>query len=320
MAPACPPDRGGGTTLEEDDQRGAEDAEETLVDSAISAASVAEEGLPMRRALTIAGSDSGGGAGIQADLKTFAALGVYGMSAITSVTAQNTLGVQGVFDLPPEFVGLQIDAVVTDIGVDAVKTGMLSHAGIIEVVADRVKAYALPHLVVDPVMVAKSGDPLLRPEARDALITQLLPLAEVLTPNLHEASVLAGLPIEGLEDMRRAAETIHALGPRYIVIKGGHLESAPADLLFDGQRFVVLRGERIATPHTHGTGCTFASAIAAGLAKGLPVEEAVREAKAYVTEAIRYALPLGRGHGPTNHFALLYKAAGCEGPKGLGDP
>jgi hydroxymethylpyrimidine/phosphomethylpyrimidine kinase len=187
---------------------------------------------------------------------------------------------------------------------------MLSHAGIIEVVAAKVREHALPHLVVDPVMVAKSGDPLLQPEAREALVELLLPLAEVLTPNLHEARALTGLPIEGLEDMRRAAETIHALGPRNVVVKGGHLEAHPADLLFDGQRFVVLRGERIATPHTHGTGCTFASAIAAGLAKGRSVEEAVREAKAYITEAIRHALPLGHGHGPTNHFAVLYKAAG----------
>jgi len=262
------------------------------------------------RALTIAGSDSGGGAGIQADLKTFAALGVYGMSALTAITAQNTVGVQGVFNLPPDFVGLQIDCVVTDIGVDAVKTGMLSNAGIIQVVAEKVREHQLPHLVVDPVMVAKSGDPLLQPEACQALIELLLPLAEVLTPNLHEARALTGRSIEGLEDMHHAAQAIHALGPRHVVVKGGHLETDPADLLFDGQRFTMLRGERIATPHTHGTGCTFASAIAAGLAKGLTVEEAVREAKAYITEAIRHALPLGHGHGPTNHFAVLYRAAG----------
>jgi hydroxymethylpyrimidine/phosphomethylpyrimidine kinase len=274
----------------------------------------------MPRALTIAGSDSGGGAGLQADLKTFAALGVYGMSAITSITAQNTLGVQGVIDLPPEFVGLQIDSVVTDIGVDAVKTGMLSNADIIEVVAAKVKEHALPHLVVDPVMVAKSGDPLLQPEAREALIELLLPLAEVLTPNLHEARVLTGLPIKGMEDMRRAAEAIRALGPGHVVVKGGHLEAESAeagtarDLFFDGHQFVVLRGERFTTPHTHGTGCTFASAIAAGLSRGLSVEKAAREAKAYVTEAIRHALPLGHGHGPTNHFAVLYKAAGRDHP------
>jgi len=272
--------------------------------------------MMLKRALTIAGSDSGGGAGIQADLKTFAALGVYGISAITSVTAQNTVGVQGVFDLPPGFIALQIDSVVTDIGVDAVKTGMLSNAAIIEVVAAKVREHALPHLVVDPVMVAKSGDLLLRPEAREALIELLLPLAEVLTPNLHEAHMLTGLSIEGLEDMHRAAEAIQALGPRYVVIKGGHLEADPAgtepvyDLLFDGQRFTVLTGERINTPHTHGTGCTFASAIAAGLARELSVQQAAQEARTYITEAIRHALALGHGHGPTNHFAVLYQAAG----------
>jgi hydroxymethylpyrimidine/phosphomethylpyrimidine kinase len=255
---------------------------------------------------------------LQADLKTFGALGVYGMSAITSVTAQNTVGVQGVFDLPPDFVGLQIDSVVTDIGVDAVKTGMLSNAAIIEVVAAKVREHTLPHVVVDPVMVAKSGDPLLQPEARDALIELLLPLAEVLTPNLPEARALTGLPIDGLEDMRRAAEAIFALGPRAVVVKGGHMEADPAgagmvrDLFYDGRSFVVLTGEHIPTPHTHGTGCTFASAVAAGLAKGLSVEESVREAKAYITEAIRHALPLGHGHGPTNHFAALYTAAGRD--------
>jgi hydroxymethylpyrimidine/phosphomethylpyrimidine kinase len=272
----------------------------------------------MPRALTIAGSDSGGGAGLQADLKTFAALGVYGMSAITSITAQNTVGVQGVFDLPPEFIALQIHSVVTDIGVDAVKTGMLSNAGIIRVVADSVREHSLPNLVVDPVMIAKSGDALLRPEARDALIEHLLPLAKVLTPNLYEAQVLSGLTIETFEDMKRAAEAIHVLGPQYVVVKGGHLTADPGetgrakDLLFDGRQFVILEEERLSTPHTHGTGCTFASAIAAGLARGLSVEEAAQEAKAYITEAIRHALPLGHGHGPTNHFAMLYKAAGRD--------
>jgi hydroxymethylpyrimidine/phosphomethylpyrimidine kinase len=279
-----------------------------------------EKQLMIPRALTIAGSDSGGGAGLQADLKTFAALGVYGMSAITSITAQNTLGVQGVFDLPPEFVGLQIDSVVKDIGVDAVKTGMLSNADIISVVAAKVREHSLPHLVVDPVMIAKSGDALLRPEAREALIQLLLPLAEVLTPNLHEAHVLTGLSIKTLDHMRHAAKAIHSMGPRNVVVKGGHLEDDAAepttarDLLFDGQRFIVLEGERVVTPHTHGTGCTFASAIAGGLARGLSVESAAQAAKAFITEAIRHALPLGHGHGPTNHFAVLYQEAGREHP------
>lgn len=264
----------------------------------------------MRRALTIAGSDSGGGAGIQADLKAFAALGVYGMSALTAITAQNTIGVQGVYELPAEFVGLQIDSVVTDIGVDAVKTGMLANAEIIAVVAAKVQEHHLPNLVVDPVMVAKSGDPLLREDARAALIQLLLPLAVVVTPNLHEARVLTEMRIETVEDMQQAARAIHAMGPQNVVVKGGHLEGESVDVLYNGRDFLLLPAPRLETPHTHGTGCTFASAIAAGLAKGLGVEEAVRQAKAFITEAIRHSLPLGRGHGPTHPMAMLYERAG----------
>lgn len=267
--------------------------------------------MKLPRCLTIAGSDSGGGAGIQADLKTFAALGVYGMSALTAITAQNTLGVQGVYELPADFVGLQIDSVVTDIGVDAVKTGMLANADIIAVVAARVREHGLPNLVVDPVMVAKSGDPLLRPDARDALISLLLPLAVVVTPNLHEARVLTGMKIETVEEMERAAVAIHRMGPRYVVVKGGHLETGESvDVLYDGERFTHFPSPRVETKNTHGTGCTFASAIAAGLAKGLNVEEAVRQAKEYITLALRYSLDLGHGHGPTHHFAALYAKAG----------
>ncbi len=266
----------------------------------------------MKKALTIAGSDSGGGAGIQADLKTFAALGVYGMSALTSITAQNTVGVQGVYDLPADFVGLQIDSVVTDIGVDAVKTGMLSNAEIVAVVAAKVKEYGLPNLVVDPVMVAKSGDPLLREDAREALMSLLVPLAKVITPNLHEARVLSGLDIEGPEDMRRAAEVIHGLGATYVVVKGGHLPGESLDLLFDGREFTSFPSPRIETENTHGTGCTFASAIAAGLARGRSVPQAVRAAKEYISTALRYSLDIGRGHGPTNHFAALYQKAGMS--------
>ncbi len=269
------------------------------------------EEVNMKRALTIAGSDSGGGAGIQADLKTFAALGVYGMSALTAITAQNTVGVQGVYELPADFVGLQIDSVVTDIGVDAVKTGMLANADIIAVVAAKVKEHNLPNLVVDPVMVAKSGDPLLRPEARDALIGLLLPLAVVVTPNLHEARVLTGMEIETVEDMERAATTIHRMGPRYVVVKGGHLTADDSvDVLYDGEKFTYFPSPRVETKNTHGTGCTFASAIAAGLAKGLDVVEAVREAKEYITIALQHALDLGHGHGPTHHFAALYAKMG----------
>ena len=253
------------------------------------------------RALTIAGSDSGGGAGIQADLKTFAALGVYGLSALTAITVQNTLGVRAAQDLPPELVEAQIDAVLEDIGADAAKTGMLSRSGIIEAVARCVSRWNL-RLVVDPVMVAKGGDPLLQPEAITTLSTMLLPLAEVITPNLFEAEVLTGQQIETLDDMRAAAQAIHALGPRHVVVKGGHRAADPVDVYFDGERFVELRAERISTPHTHGTGCTFSAAIAAFMARGLPVDAAVTGAKDYITEAIRHAPGLGKGHGPIGHF------------------
>ena len=263
----------------------------------------------MRKALTIAGSDSGGGAGLQADLKTFAALGVYGMSAVTAITAQNTVGVQGVIELPADFVGLQIASVVEDIGVDAVKTGMLANAEIIAVVAAKVKEHDLPNLVVDPVMVAKSGDSLLRADARDALINLLLPLAIVVTPNLHEARVLTGLTIDNTEGMKRAAAAIHGLGARYVVVKGGHLPGESVDVLFDGHEFALFRSPRIETGNTHGTGCTFASAIAAGLAKGQSVVEAVGAAKEFITMALRHSLDLGHGHGPTHHFAALYAKA-----------
>ena len=260
----------------------------------------------MKKVLTIAGSDSGGGAGIQADLKAFAARGVYGMSALTAITAQNTVAVQGVFELPADFVARQIDSVMEDIGADAWKTGMLSNAEIIQVVADRARHYRVERLVVDPVMVAKSGDPLLRPEAREALIEALLPLAYVVTPNHHEAQVLTGLEIRTVEDMRRAAVAIHEMGARHVVVKGGHLPEAEdaVDVLYDGQTFTEFDAPRLETPNTHGTGCTFASAIAAELAKGQPVPEAVRIAKAYLTAALRAAVDLliGHGHGPLNHF------------------
>jgi hydroxymethylpyrimidine/phosphomethylpyrimidine kinase len=253
------------------------------------------------RALTIAGSDSGGGAGIQADLKTFAALGVYGLSALTAITAQNTQGVFAAQDLPPELVEAQIDAVLEDIGADAAKAGMLSSSAIIEVVARCVSRWNL-RLVVDPVMVAKGGDPLLQPEAITALSTVLLPLAEVVTPNLFEAEVLTGQRIETLDDMRAAAQAIFTLGPRHVVVKGGHRAADPVDVFFDGKRFAELRAERISTRHTHGTGCTFSAAIAAFMARGFSVDAAIADAKSYITQAIRYAPGLGRGHGPVGHF------------------
>jgi hydroxymethylpyrimidine kinase/phosphomethylpyrimidine kinase len=263
----------------------------------------------MRVALTIAGSDSGGGAGIQADLKTFAALGVYGASVVTAVTAQNTLEVTGIHDLPPEFVALQLDTVARDLPIDAVKTGMLSNPGIIRAVSQRLKALGVEKLVVDPVMVAKGGAALLQKEAEAELVHSLLPLAYVVTPNLGEAQVLAEMPIRDLRDMEEAARRIHAQGPRYVVVKGGHLAGPPIDVFFDGRAFEHLQGERVDTKSTHGTGCTFASAIAAELAKGADVVEAVRRAKAYITSAIRLAEPIGHGYGPTHHLGALHQRA-----------
>lgn len=255
------------------------------------------------RALTIAGSDSGGGAGIQADLKTFAAFGVYGASAVTAITAQNTLGVQAIHEVPAEVVAAQIDAVLSDIGADAVKTGMLSSTAIIEAVADRLRAHGATRLVVDPVMVAKSGDRLLRDDAVATLRELLLPLAEVVTPNAGEASVLAGIEVVDGDSAHEAARRIHALGPHYVIVKGGHLGGPTSDDLgFDGKRFEVLSGRRIATCHTHGTGCTFSAAIAAGLAAGRSPLEAARAARAFVQGAIEHAEPIGAGHGPLNHL------------------
>lgn len=264
------------------------------------------------RALTIAGSDSGGGAGIQADLKTFAALGVYGMSAITALTAQNTVGVRGVVEIDPDFVSSQVRAVVEDIGVDAVKTGMLANAAIIRQVAEDVRDLSIGNLIVDPVMVAKSGDALLRQDAVQSLIEELFPLALVVTPNLHEASALVGWDVKDVEGMREAARRIKAMGPRFVVVKGGHLLGNPMDLLHDGEKYREYANERCQSQHTHGTGCTFASAIAAEIAKGNDVEAAVAGAKAYITGAIRRGLAIGKGHGPVHHFHELYWRAGLE--------
>jgi len=256
----------------------------------------------MHKSLTIAGSDSGGGAGIQADLKAFAALGVYGSSAITALTAQNTLGVQGVYPVDPEFVGQQIDSVMSDIGAHAAKTGMLFSAEIIQVVAERVRRWGIEKLVVDPVMVAKSGDRLLREDAIDALKRELLPLAYIITPNLGEASVLAGFEVHDKPTMEQAARAIHALGARIVVVKGGHLADCADDLVYDGALMRWLPAEHINTPHTHGTGCTFSAAIAALLARGHNPHEAIARAKDYLTAALRAAQPIGAGHSPVNHF------------------
>lgn len=260
-------------------------------------------------ALTIAGSDSGGGAGIQADLKTFQALGAYGTSAVTAITAQNTLGVTGVHEIPVELIAAQIDAVVSDLGADGVKTGMLSSASIIATVADRVRAWNLEALlVVDPVMVAKSGDRLLRPDAVQALIHHLLPLAALVTPNVPEAEVLVGRALRSEVDLREAARAILGLGPRAVVLKGGHLPGEPVDLLYDGHEFYPLRAPRVETRNTHGTGCTFSAAIAARLAHGDSVPAAVRFAKRYLWEAIQRAPSLGGGHGPVAHDWPLTRA------------
>jgi hydroxymethylpyrimidine/phosphomethylpyrimidine kinase len=251
-------------------------------------------------ALTIAGSDSGGGAGIQADLKTFAALGVHGTSAVTAVTAQNTLGVSDYVELPAGIVRAQIDDVISDLEPAAAKTGMLASPEIIETVAGAVEAHGIVPLVVDPVMVAKGGARLLREDAIETLRTRLLPLAAIITPNLPEAEVLLGRAIATRAERERAAVDLVALGCRAAVVKGGHAEGDADDVLFDGAELSWLRGQRIATPNTHGSGCAFSAAIAAGLARGLPMREALGEAKVFITGAIREALDVGHGHGPVN--------------------
>ena len=258
--------------------------------------------MAIPRALTIAGSDSGGGAGIQADLKTFSAYRVFGMSVITAVTAQNSVGVQAVESLPPAFVSRQIESVLEDFGADAAKCGMLANAAIIEAVTAAFGARRVEKLVVDPVMVAKSGAALLEPEAVKALIGRLLPLALVVTPNLPEAEALAGMPVSNRAEMEEAARRIHARGPRHVLVKGGHLKGEALDLLFNGRDFTAFHGARVESDNTHGTGCTLSAAITASLAQGRPLGEAVRDAKAYVTRAIREGFALGRGVGQLRHF------------------
>jgi hydroxymethylpyrimidine/phosphomethylpyrimidine kinase len=257
-------------------------------------------------ALTIAGSDSGGGAGIQADLKTFSALGVYGMSAITALTAQNTRGVTGVSPVDPGFIAAQIDAVFDDIRVDAVKLGMLGGPAVIRAVAERLRHWKPRWIVLDPVMVAKSGDKLLPDDAVEALRAELLPLASIITPNLPEAGVLLGeQPVTGRRQMPAVAARLQGLGVANVLLKGGHLEDdESADVLLHGGELLWQRGRRIQTKNTHGTGCTLSAAIAAGLATGLPLPEAVGRAKAYIAGAIAAAdrLAIGHGHGPVHHF------------------
>lgn len=266
-------------------------------------------------ALSIAGSDSGGGAGIQADLKAMEANGVFATSVLTAVTAQNTKAVTMSYDLPVRIIDAQIDAVAGDFDLAATKTGMLSSATIVEAVAAQVEAHGLFPFVVDPVMISKSGFKLLKDNAIDAVREVLLPLATVVTPNIHEAAYLTGEEIRSVDDARAAAEEIYAMGPEAVLVKGGHLdESTEAlDLLYDGNGFRSYSAARVQTDNTHGTGCTYGSAIAAHLAHGKDLPEAIEAAKAYVTSAIRNALDLGNGHGPTNHFFHLNAADAIDG-------
>ncbi|WP_349409420.1 bifunctional hydroxymethylpyrimidine kinase/phosphomethylpyrimidine kinase [Pseudalkalibacillus sp. SCS-8] len=266
------------------------------------------------KALTIAGSDSGGGAGIQADLKTFQELEVYGMSVITAVTAQNTLGVQGVYPMTVEAVREQLKSIATDLEPDAVKTGMLFSPEIIESVAEAIEIYGWRKIVVDPVMIAKGGASLLQEEAVEALKLKLLPHAFVVTPNIPEAEALTGITIESVEDRMRVAEMLHGMGARNVVIKGGHSDDPKCanDLLYDGDQFYEYKGVRKQTENTHGTGCTFAAAITAELAKGRTVQEAVRVAKKFITAAIDDNLRIGSGHGPTNHWAFRHAGVSIQ--------
>lgn len=268
----------------------------------------------MLNALTIAGSDSCGGAGIQADLKTFMANGIYGMSVITSVTAQNTMGVHYVQDLEPLTIKNQLEAIFDDIKVDAIKIGMLSNNDTINTVASTLQKYSLPRIVLDPVMISKHGYPLLSEESIQTLIDKLLPLATVITPNIPEAEVILGVNIKDIDDMKNACKQLYKLGPKYILIKGGHLESGEStDVLYDGHEFYTFEHERIDVIHTHGTGCTLSSAIAANLSRGCDIVKAVSNAKKYVTLAIQGGFALGKGIGPTNHLVNIKHYCAQEG-------
>jgi hydroxymethylpyrimidine/phosphomethylpyrimidine kinase len=255
--------------------------------------------------MTIAGSDSGGGAGIQADIKTFAALGVYGTSVLTAVTAQNTREVAAIAEVPDEVVIAQIDTVIEDIGASAVKTGMLSSRSLIQNIVDRLEAWGVPQLVVDPVMISKSGVPLLSRDAVSTVRNELLPIASVVTPNLHEAGILAGFEVTSHPRMEDAARAIRQLGPGVVVVKGGHLDGTPVDLVLDNDEIHWLEGTRVETPNTHGTGCTFSAAIAALLAHGCGSLEAISLAKRYVANALQHSYRIGEGYSPVNHFAPL---------------
>lgn len=264
----------------------------------------------MKNVLTIAGSDTCGGAGIQADLKTFSAHSVYGMSVITAVTAQNTQGVFAVQNILPEMIAKQIDVIFEDIQVAALKIGMVSVIKTIQTIADRLKKHQAENIVLDPVMISKSGFPLLQPDAQDALAEYLLPLATIVTPNIPEAEAIIGKEIKTLKDMKEAALRIASLGPKNVLIKGGHMENYATDVLYDGKNFSEFESPRFQTKNTHGTGCTLSASIASNLAKGMEISKAVEESKKYITTAIEHSFPIGKGVGPTHHFYDLYKKAG----------
>lgn len=270
--------------------------------------------MSIYKALTIAGSDSGGGAGIQADIKTFQELGVYGMSVLTAITAQNTLGVQGIYPLELEAVSRQLDSIGEDLQPDAVKTGMLFSPDMVCVVTDKAQQYHWRNLVVDPVMIAKDGSPLLLRKAMDVLIRRLLPLALIVTPNIPEAELLAGMTIITLQQREEAARRLLQMGTSYVIIKGGHAGGSEraVDLLYNGHDFMYLESKRINTPHTHGTGCTYSAAITAGLAQGYTVVESIQTAKLFIQAAIEDGLEIGGGQGPTNHFAYQRRMRGAE--------
>ncbi len=264
----------------------------------------------MKKVLTIAGSDSSGGAGIQADLKTFSAHGVFGMSVITAVTAQNTQKVLDVEDMSCDIIAKQIDAIFTDIDVDAVKIGMVSKIETINTIAKKLNEYKPQNVVVDPVMVSKSGYHLLQSKAKEALINKLIPLATVVTPNIPEAEVITGMSIRNLKDMEKAGRLIYDLGAENVLIKGGHLENEATDILYNGKKFEYFNSKRIKTKNTHGTGCTLSSAIASNLAREFTIIQAISKAKEYINTAIQHSLSIGKGVGPTNHFYELYKKSG----------
>jgi hydroxymethylpyrimidine/phosphomethylpyrimidine kinase len=267
----------------------------------------------MKVALTIAGSDSSGGAGIQADLKTFQAHGVFGMSAITAVTVQNTQKVYDIQEIEPRIVHDQITCLFADVKIDAVKIGMVSSIELIKAIARALMAVNPPPVVLDPVMISKSGYPLLNQNARDALVDNLFPLAEVITPNIYEAEALIGKKINTVDEMKNAAQEILNLGTKKVVVKGGHLEEDRAtDVLYDGKEYKELHSHRVKTKNTHGTGCTFSSAIAANIALGKEFFQAVSLAKEYITGAIEHSLSIGQGHGPTHHFFDLYAKSGIS--------